>query len=1069
MIYLKYFEGQDFDYVYHLADLHIRNLKRHSEYKTVFQRFLNNVKKDKLKNSLIYIGGDIAHAKTEMSPELVQMISWFLNECGKLLPTVLITGNHDCNHKNPSRLDVLTPIVDNINNPNVVYLRDTGVYELGNLTTGVYSILDEKENWPKGSDVDGEHKICFFHGPIDKSKTDIGYEVSSRSFTVDIFDGWDMAMLGDIHRRQIIQKYDKKNNKPIVVYVGSCLQQNHGELLNGHGYLIWDIKKRTFKEVDLKNDWGYMTVDVIDNKIPNWIYEERKNKLLPKYPRLRVRFTNTESSDMKLRIAELQTLFSVKEISYSRTDTISKLKLSDGVNESNIFNNIKDITSQNELITSFLERNFGITTETKEIITELNNKLNNELTSTDIVDKNILWEPVKFEFSNMFSYGEANTVNFENLKGLVGIFAPNASGKSSLFSALSFCIFDKSERAFKAIQILNNQKKNFKCKFQFRINNEDYFIERVAKMNKKGTAVKVDVEFWKINLQGERINLNGEQRRETNDIIETYLGTYDDFILTTLSLQGNNALFIDKSQTERKDILSQFTGVDIFDKLSTIALDINRENQTLIKNFNTENYSEKLSDLTLNISRLDLQYQQITDDIDELEKEEDEIIEKIEELNEKLVSLSTTVQDINVLTQKRELLNSELSDINTNIENENEKIKSTVTEHDTLKGIFNKLDEDELKRNFNRLKTLNTNKIKLNHEKDKINLKIEGFMDRLKEVSDYEYDDTCDFCVKNADTVIKTRENSKNEINRLTIHLNKLVNELNDITEDIIDIKSAEEKWNGYIDLKNSIYEKERKIQQHKEFILTQNNNTQRINEKLKENKKNIEEYYKFETDIEKNKEIKLLIADYKDELSNTKESLNEYNKDILQVNGKLSTSKSEKQYILSQIDKIKKLEEEQKALELYIEAVKRDGVPYELIKQSMPAIEGEINNILSQIVEFSMELEMDGKNINAYINYDNQRWALELCSGMERFISGLAIRVALINICNLPHPTFLIIDEGLGSLDSENLQSVFMLFNYLKTQFEFVVLISHLDTSRDFADQLIEIRKENEFSKVTV
>ena len=62
-------------------------------------------------------------------------------------------------------------------------------------------------------------------------------------------------------------------------------------------------------------------------------------------------------------------------------------------------------------------------------------------------------------------------------------------------------------------------------------------------------------------------SLNGEQRRETNKNIEKYLGKFEDFVLTTLSLQGNNALFIDKSQSERKEILSQFIGVDIFDKL----------------------------------------------------------------------------------------------------------------------------------------------------------------------------------------------------------------------------------------------------------------------------------------------------------------------------------------------------------------------------------------------------------------------------------------------------------------------------------------------------------------------
>ena len=32
----------------------------------------------------------------------------------------------------------------------------------------------------------------------------------------------------------------------------------------------------------------------------------------------------------------------------------------------------------------------------------------------------------------------------------MGLFAPNATGKSSLFDAISFCLYDKSSRAYKA-------------------------------------------------------------------------------------------------------------------------------------------------------------------------------------------------------------------------------------------------------------------------------------------------------------------------------------------------------------------------------------------------------------------------------------------------------------------------------------------------------------------------------------------------------------------------------------------------------------------------------------------
>jgi DNA repair exonuclease SbcCD ATPase subunit len=87
----------------------------------------------------------------------------------------------------------------------------------------------------------------------------------------------------------------------------------------------------------------------------------------------------------------------------------------------------------------------------------------------------------------------------------------------------------------------------------------------------------------------------------------------------------------------------------------------------------------------------------------------------------------------------------------------------------------------------------------------------------------------------------------------------------------------------------------------------------------------------------------------------------------------------------------------------------------------------------------------------------------------MERFVSSLAIRVALMNASNLPKPNMLIIDEGFGALDAEHLHSMQTLFNILKTHFDCILIISHLETARDMVDSLIEIRKEDGYSYVSV
>ena len=191
-------------------------------------------------------------------------------------------------------------------------------------------------------------------------------------------------------------------------------------------------------------------------------------------------------------------------------------------------------------------------------------------------------------------------------------------------------------------------------------------------------------------------------------------------------------------------------------------------------------------------------------------------------------------------------------------------------------------------------------------------------------------------------------------------------------------------------------------------------------------------------------------------------------NNSIINHTTKLSNAIEQKKTIEKNIEDTKKLETQYEAYQLYTSAISRDGIPYDLISKALPTIEKEVNNILNQIVEFTVTLQTDGKNVTTHINYEDKKWPLELASGLERFISSLAIRVALINVSNLPRPNFIAIDEGFGCADADNLSSMSTLFSFLKTNFDFVWIISHLDVMRDMVDNRIEIKKENGFSKIS-
>ena len=97
-------EFENVEKILHVADIHIRNYKRHKEYRQIFRKLYKEARRLP-KNSLIYIAGDIIHTKTDISPELVQIVSEFLNRLANIRPTIVIAGNHDANLNNKSRLD----------------------------------------------------------------------------------------------------------------------------------------------------------------------------------------------------------------------------------------------------------------------------------------------------------------------------------------------------------------------------------------------------------------------------------------------------------------------------------------------------------------------------------------------------------------------------------------------------------------------------------------------------------------------------------------------------------------------------------------------------------------------------------------------------------------------------------------------------------------------------------------------------------------------------------------------------------------------------------------------------
>lgn len=1040
--------------IYHIADVHIRNVKRHKEYREVFEKMFVEIRKRGTEDSIIYLAGDIAHAKLEMSPELISEIVWLFTECANLCPTVLITGNHDCNMNNSDRMDVLTPIVDALKLSNFHYARDTQAFKIDDVEFAVFSILDNKDNWPKADTLTGKTKIALFHGPVDNSTTDIGYVVSSRHFTTDIFDGYDLALLGDIHKRQ--EMTSPSGCK--VVYAGSLVQQNFGETLDKHGFLVWDLETKEYESVDIPNDYGYYTLDVDSGSVP--IVND-----MPKFPRLRVRISNTDSADTKKVMTEIKMRYNVDDFTIIRTDSLSKLKSGNRSNRLD-FEDISDVNYQNSLISEYINRMMPFVVQDDiEAIQIINRDINSRITHEEI-QRNVHWKPIRFEFSNMFSYGEDNKIDFTKVSGLMGLFAPNAAGKSSLFDAISFCLYDKCSRAFRAQNILNNRKTTFHCQLDFQINGIDYHIRREAKTINKGKNVKVDVQFWK--TEGDiSVSLNGTERRDTNTAIEQYVGTYEDFILTALSLQGNNALFIDKSQSERKDLLAQFMGLNVFDKLYETATEDIKEVSVLIKNFKKTDFTSELADKGHQLKDKRISLKDLQTELDKNNSERDEVVEQIMELNKQIITIGGNLDIVQLESRKEDLEKSiEQIIIDTKAKSdkidESKRLLAEISQSIDENKIINDKPIEEAKQQWDEYKQqIRTNE----HTIDLLIQSINSNREKLAHLEAHEYDPNCNFCMNNV--FVKDAIATKQRVEEQEEELSVLENQHQILIQQASYISEVEEQWDTLIDFKSK-YQKWNVLKEKAEVELKGFETKEELyNTQLEKVQSDIKLYHDNVDTIKNNKRL----ADEIQSLSVVRNSIESkiklINKDITNINGAIASLESFIEGIKNKMIEVKELEEKGRLYTYYLDAVKRDGIPYELISKALPVIQTEVNNILGQVVDFGCVMEVDGKSINAKIVYDDQEWPLEMCSGMEKFVSGLAIRVALINICNLPRPNFLVIDEGFGTLDSDNLSSLFMMMQYLKTQFDFIWVISHLEQMRDIVDGLIEIKKIDGFSKI--
>jgi DNA repair exonuclease SbcCD ATPase subunit len=728
-----------------------------------------------------------------------------------------------------------------------------------------------------------------------------------------------------------------------------------------------------------------------------------------------------------------------KLVSYNNDTKLESLDLSENITDFDYQKNLmKDFISENKIDVKW------------ELIERLDKKVNEIfINQNSLKIKYNKWFLEKVEFSNFLSFGTNNVIDFTVLPGITVIESTpkNFGGKSTAtVDLLMFLFFNKTTKSKTNIEIFNqfSNDDTLFVKGYIKIDGESYVIERTSnrKRTKSGDYnVTNSIEFYKLNPDGTVKNLNGEQRKETELFITSAIGTEEDFLSTILTNGYNLEEIIESKPTARGQILTKFLGLEILKQKEDICKTI------------FSDWSKKLISVHYNILELD-------------------------EHNKKIEEQIVVLND-DTISQENDLKNNEKSLIQ--LENSREI---------TLKKRNNNIDNNLVKININQLKIEISDLIK----QKEISLKNISSID-VKEPSQYYSEEEHDIVKKQINDISFKHVMLKNDL----LKHEKSVDELEkgsfcplckqslsdvDNTDEITNIKKIIDEIKNKIKVIESdllvVSEKEKFFLSLKlEFDEYEKNKIKKSKYELESQLKQIEidkiqvtidDFIKNEEKLKENILIDGELSSLKTKIETVNANISRNKVTIESIRNKIVNFREKLDSNNELIKKIKQENDTQSIFKIYLTIFGKNGISKVIMKNMIPLINQELYHLLVDSCHFILELNVNDKNDIELVMIDTETRIIKSISsgsGYERTISSLAIRSVLTKISALPKPNIIVMDEVFGKIADENLEMVGEFFKKIKLYFDHIFLISHNPLIRNWSDNLIMIKKENNISSI--
>ena len=725
-----------------------------------------------------------------------------------------------------------------------------------------------------------------------------------------------------------------------------------------------------------------------------------------------------------------------------------------------VVENIQSPEYQHQLFKKYLQdNNIEYTDEDYNEILKIDGQIN-ALINYDSYEKYRKYEIKWIRWSNFLSYGENNYCDFTTLKGLVLLNGnpANQSGKSTFaYDLLHFMLFGKtaSGKADVLADIFNSYRPEateVKVEGCIAIDGIDYIIRRTLTrpaLSKRTAKSKVTqkVEYVKI-LGGEEIeladvdNMEGSTNTETTKIIKEAVGDEKDFDLAICANADNLKSLISLKDTERGRLLSKWVGLLPLEDKDTIARGKwNSEiSPKLLSNvYNRETLKAEIEVAKNNNAEYEKQKADSQKEVNEHQKKIDEYNSQKENLMGARINVDTSLLTVDVKTVENNLQATITKGVQT-------KEKKELAEKQLAEIGEVEFSENEYSAKVSEKEEL----IRLNARKDS---EIENLIRTNKTLETSEY---CPVCKRKYDNVDNSAAIAENKAKIQNLTEEKSLIEKN-ISAVITTLEAMESKRR----LSNEKNRLAILIQKYESDMGYLRNMVVSYRKTLKDLETN-------KAVIEANNKIDASINIIKANIQVETNLMNAAQKDVINLDysiNKNNDSIKERENIIARIDEETKMVRRWK---IYLTLVGKNGISKMVLRETLPLINGELNRLLTDVCDFTVNVSIDDRNDVAFsLVRDGVVKNLASGSGYEQTAAALALRVVLSNISTMPRPSVLLLDEVLGGVANENYERMKTLFKRVAKDYSCVLHITHLEQIVDWHDSILTVIKENNISRI--